>query len=330
MLDVVIEAGRIRVGPRFAVTLHRTLRVPDDGRAYPLPPGLGTFPIHRVSDYADRVPPEWSQSGGAFVAMYQREALWLGFHGAPWKPNAVKVAIGGVNALTGEPDGAALAGTPQNYLVAPLQPWLDGIKVGRGSIRQFVAMPLGQGYTVEAALTGEERRGGIQLTVFEPRPGHFSEAPPPAGAAFSGPMRSPSSSAMGLGAGGVMRQRVYPDPHGVETWDPDPLGTVVLHIVDSRRYREITGEAPPGTPVDAATYTAHGLPWFELYDEGRGDISPSERLAGATTIAARDREQGRDTPGSEPVDIPEPQVTRITPAAGSEDRSAEPGSTPRS
>src|SRR5262245_13533038 len=25
--------------------------------------------------------------------MYQREALWLGFHAAAWKPNAVKVAV---------------------------------------------------------------------------------------------------------------------------------------------------------------------------------------------------------------------------------------------
>ena len=63
--------------------------------------------------------------------MYQREALWLGFHGTGWKPNAVKVAVGGVNALTGESDGPALTGEPQNYLVTPLQPWLDGIKTGR-------------------------------------------------------------------------------------------------------------------------------------------------------------------------------------------------------
>ena len=37
----------------------RTLRVPDDGKTYPLPAGLGRFPVHRVADYADKVPPEW-------------------------------------------------------------------------------------------------------------------------------------------------------------------------------------------------------------------------------------------------------------------------------
>jgi hypothetical protein len=244
--------------------------------------------------------------------MYQREALWLGFHGAAWKPNAVKVAIGGINALTGEPDGPDLSADPQNYLVAPLQPWLDGIKTGHGSVRQFVAMPLGRGYTVEGALSGEERRGGIQVTVFEPRPGRFPDAPPAERGVSSGPMRS-ASPGMGLAAGGVMRQRVYPDPHGVDTWDPDSRVAVTVHIVDSRRYREITGEDPPPTAVDAATYTAHGLPWFDLYDEERGDIKPSERLAGAPSIAAIDAERGGEAAGSESVEVPPPQVKRIVP-----------------
>ena len=37
----------------------------------------------------------------------------------------------------------------QNYVAIPKQKWLDGINCGDGTIRQFVAMPLGQGYTVE-------------------------------------------------------------------------------------------------------------------------------------------------------------------------------------
>jgi hypothetical protein len=327
VLDVIVEAARIRIGPRFALTLHRTLRIPDDGRLYPLPPGLGTFPIRRVTAHSERVPAEWRRAGGAFIPMYQREALWLAFHGAAWKPNAVKVAIGGVNALTGEPDGPELRQEPQNYLVAPLQPWLDGIKTGQGSVRQFVAMPLGQNYTVEAALTGQERHGGIQVTVFEPRPGIFPDAPPTEAPAPSGPLRSPSPG-MGLGAGGAMRQKVYPDPYGIEVWDPDSIGSVVVHIVDSRRYREVTGEEPPPTPIDAATYTTSGLPWFDLYDEGRDDIQPSDRLTGAATIAARDAERGRESIGSESVDIPEPQVKTITPGPAKDDRGTRAGSSP--
>src|SRR5689334_2407340 len=99
-LKVRVTGDRVRVGDRFSVTFHRTLRIPDDGRVYPLPPGLGEFPLHRVADYRNRVPTAWKKSGGVFLPMYQREALWLGFDGAAWKPNAVKVGIGRVNALS--------------------------------------------------------------------------------------------------------------------------------------------------------------------------------------------------------------------------------------
>jgi hypothetical protein len=111
--------------------------------------------------------------------MYQREALWLAFDAAAWKPNAVKVGVGRVNALTGDSWDLALRAEPQDYLVCPNQPWLDGFKTGENVVRQFVAMPLGQGYTVEGQLTGEEQFGGMQIVVYEPKPGRFPDQPPP-------------------------------------------------------------------------------------------------------------------------------------------------------
>ena len=48
------------------VTLHRTLRIPDDGDDYPLPPSLGSMTVHRVNDRQFVVP------------MRRVEALWLG------------------------------------------------------------------------------------------------------------------------------------------------------------------------------------------------------------------------------------------------------------
>jgi len=41
---------------------------------------------------------------------------------------------------------------------------LDGINAGQGFIRQFVAIPLGSGVTVEAQLTGKEEQGGIEVS----------------------------------------------------------------------------------------------------------------------------------------------------------------------
>lgn len=313
MLPVDVSANTIRIGERFALSLYRTLRVPDDGNTYPLPPGLGTFPLFRVEDYRDRLPPELLEQGGAFLPVYQREALWLGFHGARWKPNAVIVAAGGINVLTGDEDSGRLSGSPQNYLVCPDQPWLDGIHASAGSIRQFVAMPLGLGYTVEAALSGAETRGAIKVTIFEPKPGRFPDAPPPRH--DDGPMRlaSPGGGRMGLGAGGAIRQKIYPDAYGLDTWDPANSGAILIHLVDSARFQEITGSAPPPTPVDARTYTEHGLPWLDLYDESRGDIGPADAFLDVKTIAARDAELGAAAEDGHSLSIPESQVRKISP-----------------
>ena len=178
MLDVTVHNDRIHIGERFSVSFQRTLRIPDDGKVYPLPPGLGAFPIHPVADYLDRVPQTWRTQNSYFIPMYQREALWLGFDGATWKPNAVKIAIGKINAISGQAWDETLDADPQNYIVCPNQPWLDGINVGQSFIRQFVAMPLGLGYTVEAQVSGAEEFGGIQILVYEPKRGRFPDQPP--------------------------------------------------------------------------------------------------------------------------------------------------------
>ncbi|MFC1662401.1 hypothetical protein ACFL3S_13275 [Gemmatimonadota bacterium] len=65
---------------RLRVEFQRTLRIPDDGRNYPLPPGLGRFPLRHVDDHADRVPNRWMRHGGVLLPMFQSEALWIQFH----------------------------------------------------------------------------------------------------------------------------------------------------------------------------------------------------------------------------------------------------------
>ncbi len=144
-----------------AISFQRTLRLPDCHRAYPLPPGLGDFPVHHVDDYGAKIPPAWLQHGGVFLPMYQSEALWLRFSGS--YPIALKVAAGKICALTGEPWSHQLVAEPQNYLVVPDQPWLDGFCVGPGLIRQFVARPLGDGYTAEEQLTGRSSTAVCKL-----------------------------------------------------------------------------------------------------------------------------------------------------------------------
>lgn len=296
----------IRVG-RVTFSFQRTLRIPDDGCVYPLPPGLGAFPIRRVRDFSRRVPAAWRERGGYFIPLYQREAMWISFNAPWWRPNAVTVGVGGVNALSGRRWTGRLTRRPQNYVVVPNQPWLDGINAGNGIIRQFVAMPLGEGYTVEGQLTGKETEGGIQLSVVEPMPGRFPSRSPRSTHRFSlysANICCESSGAMGLAAGGRMTQKIYPDDHGIDTWDTGKARSAVVHMVDSTMYERITGDAPPPSPVSARTYTEYGFPWFALYDEDKEDIAPAAALAKVKSVTTMNADQNLlDETDSSPVSI---------------------------
>ena len=309
MLDVQLLNDAIQIGEHFTLTFQRTLRIPDDGNTYPLPPGLERFPIRRVVDYVDRVPPAWREHGGVFIPMYQREAMWLNFNGNYQQPCVAKVTVGKVNALTGRRLHRGLNRTRrhQNYVVVPDQPWLDGINAGRGFIRQFVAMPLGAGYTVEEQVTGEDIYGGIQLVVYAPKPGKFE----PLEEMHMLMALSPAAE-MGLGAGGRMKQKIYPDKYGQPTWDQDNFGRVFIHIANSLMYKEITGEDPPPTIVSAQTYTMHGLPWFDLYDEDMGDVDPSKTLATVKSVDELAKEKGNlDVTGDASVEVPDEQIVTL-------------------
>lgn len=284
-----LSNNTLRLGD-INIDFQRTLRIPDDGKRYPLPPGLGRFPLRRVEDYADRVPAEWRKHGGVFLPMYQREAMWLRFSPSP---HALKVGVGKVCAISGERWSQGLRKKPQNYVVTGAQPWLDGIASGKGTIRQFVAMPLGLGYTVEGQVTGEETHGGIQLEAYSPKPGAIPSrrvrrsrpaACPPSAPSMCAPQSAGTGAAMGIAAGGSMVQKIYPDPHGIQTWNQDDSERVFVHIVNSALWHEITGEKAPSSPVTAKSYARAGLPWFDLYDEGSAALAGTHDLSQVKSI----------------------------------------------
>ena len=145
--------------PALTIALQRTLRIPDDRRTYPLPAGLGAFPLRSVDDFPATAPASWRQRGGVVMPMDQSEAPWISFSAR--YPCAVKIAAGKINAVSGAAWTAELHREPQDDVVVPGQPWLDGFSVGEGLIRQSVTMPLGAGYSVEEQLTG---RADVRIT----------------------------------------------------------------------------------------------------------------------------------------------------------------------
>ena len=308
------DGTNLFIGDNLIIRCMRTLRVPEDGKAYPLPPGLGTFPLFRTLDFRDRAPKAWSlEEDEYFLPIYQREALWLSFESRTGKPSAVKVATGGIDAITGRRWRSLLNRKRQNYVVIPEQPWLDGFNTGNGTIKQFVAMPLGMGYTIEGQVTGRELRGGIHLQVFDMK---VSMVPRDTRHRYQidthDDLEIHTCNEMGLAAGGTIDQDIYPDPYGYRSWDTLNYTDVRIHLVNSADFRMITGVDPPTTPVTAAEYSRFGFPWFDLYDEGKGDITPSPELARVKTVSQIDTAKGF-TPQQDdtPVVIPPEQVSKI-------------------
>ena len=259
------------------------------------------------------------------MPMYQSEALWIRFSAR--YPCAVKIAAGKINAVSGEAWTAELQDETQDYVVVPGQPWLDGFSVGEGLIRQFVAMPLGAGYSVEEQLTGRADVGGMQLQVYplsaeayyrdEVAPAlpsslrelfdqffdeHFEKEEP----IYYGPISrclEPEAS-MGLGAGGKMRQEIYQDPYDFADWDQTLPRRCFVHLCNSLVWREITGTNPPHPPLTAKEYQQAGIPWFDYYRDDLKPLKGSKRLAGVKSVAQLGQEKN-----SQPL----PENSSITP-----------------
>jgi hypothetical protein len=68
---LVFSFPEVHTDARCRIDFQRTLRIPDDNRYYPLPPGMGRFPVQHVDDFKAHLPEDWISHGGVFLPMYQ-------------------------------------------------------------------------------------------------------------------------------------------------------------------------------------------------------------------------------------------------------------------
>lgn len=172
-----VEISDVLSPAHACIRFKRTIRVPDDGTIRGQPVDLGSFPILKTEDFEATLPKAMLAKGGLLMPMLQREAMFISFETMkPLRPAisklpspvmeensfALRILTGGVNTISGVACGAART-QQQDYLIVPLQRRLDGYVAKEGdAMRQFVAMPLGSGYSVESQVTGVEL-GGLQL-----------------------------------------------------------------------------------------------------------------------------------------------------------------------
>jgi hypothetical protein len=317
---LVFSFPEVHPSAKLTISFQRTLRIPDDDKDYPLPPGMGSFPLRHVDDYAARVPPSWSKHGGVMLPMYQAEAMWLyfnteyDFEREADYPFAVKIATGKVNAVSGGIWTGGLHREPeQDYMVVPDQPWLDGYCVKKGIIRQFVAMPLGAGYTAEEQITGKAEHGGLQIMAIPMKRAAFEKYNPIRSHRDDSRVMTPeaklcycceSSPEMGLAPGGRMKQEIYEDHYKMSDWEKGQNSRCFVHIANSMTWRQITDEEPPKTPCTSGEYARRGMPWFMWYDDKSTALQGSKKLASMKSIA---------TLGKKKKDVPLPENQSVTP-----------------
>ena len=272
-----LEFSFPEVHPDAKCRIHfkRTMRIPDNDQTHNLPPSFGKFPLHHIDDFIT-IPKAWQERGGVFLPMYQSEAMWISFDST--YPCAIKIAAGKINAVTGDAWCDELRTDKQDYVVTPDQPWLDGFNVGGNTVRQFVAMPLGEGFTAEEQLTGEAEVGGLQVLVSPMSKERYEQKQRKEEAleiAMMDCLMAPPTR-MGLSPGGKVKQKIYTDEEGVDAWDQKHASRCFVHIVNSKDYASITGSIPPHRPIRCADYEAAGLPWYDYYSDNaalRGSAS---------------------------------------------------------
>ncbi len=304
---LVFRFPEVHRNAELRIDFQRTLRIPDDDKDYPLPPGLGSFPLRHVDDFAESVPNLWVDHGGVMLPMYQSEALWVNFGGS--YPFAVKVATGKINAVTGEEWENGLNRDPQDYMSTSEQPWLDGYCVEKGIIRQFVAMPLGSGYSAEEQITGEAEHGGLQIVAYPMKKTAYERmfrAVICKRSFTSKSLMCLSAAApdMGLAPGGRMRQEIYDDTFDLEDWDLRHSSRCFVHIANSMVWRQITGENPQTVPPTARSYSQAGLPWFDYYNDNGNAVEGSDVLTKLKSVVGLGKEKGDvPLPENQSVDV---------------------------
>jgi hypothetical protein len=316
--SLVVSFPEVHPSATLKINFQRTLRIPDDGANYPLPPGLAKFPLRHVDDFEGRVPKPWIEHGGVAFPMYQSEAMWIRFDGTydgdrcVTYPFAVKIATGKVSAISGEGWLPGLNRAPQDYVIVPDQPWLDGYCVEKGVIRQFVAMPLGSGYSAEEQITGNAEYGGLQILAYPMKREAFEKRFPKRERVDDGIRFMLSDSCvcesaapdMSLAPGGRMRQEIYEDPYTMDDWDLNQSSRCFVHISNSLVWQSITTEAPPAPPPTAAEYERAGLPWFDWYDDSHQALNGRDKLAGLKSVVQLGKEKG---------DVPLPENASVNP-----------------
>ncbi|KAH6902474.1 hypothetical protein BKA70DRAFT_1520857 [Coprinopsis sp. MPI-PUGE-AT-0042] len=95
--------------------------------------------------------------------------------------------------------------------------------------------------------------------------------------------------ALGISAGGRIKQRIYHDTESIRVYNEQLAQRCHIHIVSPTFWEDLTGILPPATPVTRDIYVRHGIPWFSLFDDYVASITEtSQTLAAVRSVSDLD------------------------------------------
>lgn len=291
--EVILNRGGLNTAAFAELTIkfQRTMRIPDEGKKYPLPTGLGQLRLRSVDDFSETAPVAWMQKGGVVMPLARSEALWIWF--CSRYCFAVKIGVGKINALSGEPWIPDLQRKLQNYFLVPDPPGYENEEV----IRRYVTVPLTTSDSADGPLAGRADIGGIHIHVVPMRAESYYRhggdfiLPPTIKEffmrlifasvickelaeidrrhqqrGFERPAAEPTETVIEETA----RQEIIEDQYEFSEWDQTQTVRCFVHPCDSSVWRQITGANPWHPPLTSKDYKEASIPWSDDYgDDGK-------------------------------------------------------------
>ena len=282
------------------IEFNRTLRIPNDGQDYLLPPRTYNFELRSAEDNASTAT-SWKAKSGAKIPMYQSEALQIAFKGD--YPIAVKVGIDGINAVDGSswlggfqptksirayPQRTVLIN--QNYIIISKQRYLVYFCNDNGLLGQLVAAPNGLDETTNEQTDGSIAVRELLIEAFPLGANKWEEILEKRCAHKEKIEKFGESTAKYISneeyeldidrlftnsnpkhyvkrGRGKMRQIQWLDPYESCNWNVDSSSSYWFKICNTQEWEQMTTEKPTHPPFSAKDYVHEGLPWFKHYSE---------------------------------------------------------------
>lgn len=89
-----------------------------------------------------------------------------------------------------------------------------------------------------------------------------------------------------------MRQEIYDDIYGLDSWDQRHSSRCFVTIANSAVWTAVTGERPPTEPPTSKKYSESGMPWFDYYGGDAEAVEGAEKFSNLISVAEMGKQKG--------------------------------------